>query len=64
MDQAPTLTRRRLLATVAALAAVPGGAFPPRAFAQAGGSAPLSFHIVDGWILTNRDLDALGLHAP
>jgi hypothetical protein len=50
------LTRRRLLASAAALAAapLPTPAAPP---------APLSFHLVDGWILTSRDLEVLGIDA-
>jgi hypothetical protein len=49
-----TLTRRRLLATAAALAALPlpAAAAPP---------APLTVHLVNGWILTSRDLELLGI---
>ena len=50
----PAISRRRLLAGVAAVALV-----PPPAFGSA--PAPDGFHLVNGWILTTRDLAALGL---
>lgn len=51
------LTRRRLLASAAALAATP---LPALAAAP---PAPLTLHLVDGWILTSRDLELLGIDA-
>lgn len=57
-DPAPRLSRRALLASAAAFAALP--ALPYAAPARA---APAGIHIVDGWVLTTADLQALGLDA-
>lgn len=57
MAEAIKITRRHLLATAAAFTLAPSAALPaPRPM---GGG----FHLVDGWILTDRDLVALGLDA-
>jgi uncharacterized membrane protein len=49
------MTRRRLLATAAALVAlrVPEFALSPTS----------GFHLVNGWILTSKDVEALRLYA-
>ena len=52
MSDDPTLTRRHLLATAAAFVTLP---FP----AAATPLAPRRFQLVNGWILTSRDLEAL-----
>jgi hypothetical protein len=56
MHDTQFLSRRRLLASAAALA------LPKPLLAEAGpllpeGRRKLSFHIVDGWVLTSHDLD-------
>jgi len=56
MAEATRLTRRHLLATAAAFVAVPP--FLPMARPIGTG-----FHLVDGWVLTDRDLVALGIDA-
>lgn len=62
MNDPLSLSRRGLIAGAAALA-LPGrllaGALP----SLPDGARRLTFHIVDGWVLTSEDLDALGLHA-
>lgn len=55
--KATGLTRRQLLAGVAAAALVP---LPLPALG--GTPAPQGFHLVNGWILTSGDLVTLGLH--
>lgn len=57
MTPPPSLTRRRLLATAAAALTLPlpAGALAPAAAAR--------IHILDGWVLTSRDLAALGIDA-
>ena len=57
MAKATSITRRQLLASAAAFTLAPSIAAPvPR---RLGGG----FHLVDGWILTDQDLLALGLDA-
>lgn len=53
MPKETRISRRHLLAGVAALAVLP---LPSLA-----GAAPQGFHLVNGWILTTEDLLALGL---
>lgn len=57
MTEPTRISRRRLLASAAAIALVP---LPLPALGNA--PAPEGFHLVNGWILTTRDLVALGLH--
>ena len=64
-------TRRKFLTTgalggaaaLAALAPGLGAAGPAAAAAAPATGGALTFHIVDGWVLTSEDLKALGLHA-
>lgn len=56
--------RRTFLAVAAAAALAPAFAVRARAaLPQAVIRRYGDFFIVDGWVLTQRDLDALGLHA-
>jgi hypothetical protein len=55
MHDPTAMTRRRLLATVAALAILPLPAFSGR-------PSP-GFHLVNGWILTTQDLEDLRRYA-
>jgi hypothetical protein len=55
MTQA-TITRRYLLAMASSLIGLPLGAFSPQP------SVAKGFHLVNGWILTTKDLEALNLH--
>lgn len=64
-DPAPHLSRRTLLTSAAALAALPALPYAAAhaAPAHAAAAAAPGIHIVDGWVLTTADLQALGLHA-
>ncbi len=62
MNDPLALSRRGLLAGAAALA-LPGPLLAGVLPSLPGGARKPSFHIVDGWVLTSEDLDALGLLA-
>ena len=69
LSETPDNPRRRaILAGIGALAALPvlpAAAAPVTAAspAAAGLTGALTFHVVDGWVLSSADLRALGLHA-
>lgn len=62
-DPAPSLSRRALLASAAAFAALPALPYAAPARAAPARTAAAGIHIVDGWVLTTADLQALGLDA-
>ena len=61
MTQPVTLTRRRLLAALLSAAAVPPLVRLLPARAAAGTGLRAGFYMVNGWILTAADVEALGL---
>jgi hypothetical protein len=56
-----TLTRRRLLASLLAAAALPLASLAPARAATGAMGLREGFYMVNGWILTAADVEALGL---